>query len=365
MLSQEKKVIICAGGTGGHVFPAKKLAELLLAKGVNIEWIGSSRGPEENICKNLGINFYKYPMIGFRGKSNFKKLISLTFLFLSLIKFLIQFQLPNLFSKNNILICFGGYISLLGLSHFSGPIFIQEQNTIPGSTNRLLARLKNIQKIFCGFPETVKFFNSEKAIFTGNLINLDPGKIKNSSRELDELRIKIIGGSQGARIINETMPRLFKDMLESFPKLKLKITHQCGREKKTEIQSVYNSLKGNIDFEIHEFIDEMEYFYSHADLIVSRAGALSVSEICASKNIAIFIPLANSIDNHQYENAKFLVNKNSAFICEEKNIRKSLNDLIVKIINKPNLIDDMRNKILKISLSDENELILKSILNND
>ena len=116
MLSQEKKVIICAGGTGGHVFPAKKLAELLLAKGVNLEWIGSSRGPEENICRNLGINFYKYPMIGFRGKSNFKKLISLTLLFLSLIKFLIQFQLPNLFSKNNILICFGGYISLLGLS---------------------------------------------------------------------------------------------------------------------------------------------------------------------------------------------------------------------------------------------------------
>ena len=213
-----------------------------------------------------------------------------------------------------------------------------------------MARLKNIQKIFCGFPETVKFFSSEKAIFTGNLINLDPGKVKNSPRELDELRIKIIGGSQGARIINETMPRLFKDMLESFPKLKLKITHQCGREKKTEIQSVYNSLKGNIDFEIHEFIDEMEYFYSHADLIVSRAGALSVSEICASRNIAIFIPLANSIDNHQYENARFIESNKGGWLISQNNKNISeLENLIRNILLNPNKLVEASNQIKKLS----------------
>ena len=144
MSDKNKKIIICAGGTGGHVFPAKKLSKMLLKETVEISWIGSSRGPEEQICKDLGIKFYRYPLTGFRGKSLFFKILSLIFLIFSFLRFFLEFQIGNVFSKRNILVCFGGYVSLVGLAHFSGPIYIQEQNSIPGSTNRLLARYKKI-----------------------------------------------------------------------------------------------------------------------------------------------------------------------------------------------------------------------------
>ena len=94
-----KKIIICAGGTGGHVFPAKRLSEMLLQEGVQVNWIGSSRGPEEKICENLGIKFYKYSLIGFRGKSHALKILSIFLLIFASLKFFLEFQIRNIFSK--------------------------------------------------------------------------------------------------------------------------------------------------------------------------------------------------------------------------------------------------------------------------
>ncbi len=323
MSDKNKKIIICAGGTGGHVFPAKKLSEMLLKETVEISWIGSSRGPEEQICKDLGIKFYRYPLTGFRGKSLFFKILSLIFLIFSFLRFFLEFQIGNVFSKRNILVCFGGYVSLVGLAHFSGPIYIQEQNSIPGSTNRLLARYKKIDKIFCGFPKTQDFFEEKKAIFSGNLINLDAQKVEKN------------------------------------------LSHQCGEGNLEETKSYYDSCKKNFDLKLFEFVESMESFYSNADLIISRAGALSVSEICETQNIAIFIPLKNSIDNHQHENAKFLAEKNSAFICEEDLLEENLKKILFEIVKNPEILEKMKKNISRISLTDKKNIIVKKILSNE
>ena len=121
----------------------------------------------------------------------------------------------------------------------------------------------------------------------------------------------------------------------------------------------------NYEIEIFEFAESMEKFYSNCDLLISRAGALSVSEVCETNNIAIFVPLKDSIDNHQYENAKFLEEKNSSFICNENNLENNLKELIYKIVKEPKLITKMKKNISRISLSDNQNIILENILSND
>ena len=365
MSDKNKKIIICAGGTGGHVFPAKKLSEMLLEEAVEISWIGSSRGPEEQICKDLGIKFFRYPLTGFRGKSLFFKILSLIFLIFSFLRFFLEFQIGSIFSKKNTLICFGGYVSLVGMSHFSGPLYIQEQNSIPGSTNRLLAKYKKVDKIFCGFPKARGFFEEKKAIFSGNLINLDAQKVEKKNPRTNELDIKIMGGSLGAKLINKTAPKVFSKLSQEFPDFKFLLSHQCGKGNLVETKSYYDSCKTNFDLKLFEFEENMESFYSNADLIISRAGALSVSEICETQNIAIFIPLKNSIDNHQYENAKFLVEKNSAFICEEDLLEENLKKILFEIIKNPEILEDMKQNISKVSLTDKKNIIVKNILSDE
>ena len=365
MSDKNKKIIICAGGTGGHVFPAKRLSEMLLREGVEVKWVGSSRGPEEQICKDLGIKFHRYPLTGFRGKSLFFKFLSFIFLIFSFLRFFLEFQILSIFSNRNILVCFGGYVSLVGMSHFSGPIYIQEQNSIPGSTNRLLAKYKKIEKIFCGFPKTKEFFEGKKAVFSGNLINLDVQKVKKKNAVPNELDIKIMGGSLGARLINKTAPKVFSKLTQAFPDFKFVLSHQCGKGNLEETKSYYDPYKTNFDLKLFEFEESMESFYSNADLIISRAGALSVSEICETQNIAIFIPLKNSVDNHQYENAKFLVEKNSAFICEEYLLEENLKKLLFEIVKTPEILEDMKKNISKVSLTDQKNIIVKKILSNE
>lgn len=365
MTDMTKNIIICAGGTGGHVFPAKRLCELLLKKDYKIKWIGSSRGPEGKICEELGIEFYSYPLMGFRGKTFFIKIISFISLIYSALRFFFEFQFKSLFDKKNILVCFGGYISLLGFFHFSGPIYIQEQNSIPGTANRYLAKYKKVRKIFCGFPKTVEFFKQNNTIFTGNLINLDIGKVFNQNPYPKKIQFKIMGGSQGASVINDCLPKIFKKVSKDFPEIQISIHHQCGKGNLKNTKLLYKSFKTNYEIEIFEFAKNMERFYSNCDLLISRAGALSVSEVCETKNIAIFIPLKNSIDNHQYENAKFLEEKNSAFICDENNLEDNLKELIYRIIKDPSLITKMKKNISKISLSDNQNVILENILSND
>ena len=227
-----------------------------------------------------------------------------------------------------------------------------------------MARYKNIEAIFCGFPEAQDFFQETKTLFSGNLINLDTQKVHKSQLRPNELKIKIMGGSQGAKLINKTVPKIFSKISKEFPKYKFLLSHQCGKGNLRETQSLYDAYDSTHEVKLFEFEESMETFYSNADLIISRAGALSVSEICESQNIAIFIPLKNSIDNHQYKNAKFLVDQGSAFMCKEDSLEENLKNLIIKIMKNQETLEDMKARISKLSLTDKNNVIIKEILSN-
>ena len=151
-MPKPKKIYILSGGTGGHVFPAKIVAEEFISHGVEVVWIGTSRGPEHGIAKNLTIKFIKLPLSGFRGKSFLTKIKAmLAFFYTGLY---LMFKIPPFKQKNKEevpLIAFGGYVSLAAFFYFKGPVYLQEQNTIPGSVSRLLVSTKKVKKSFLWF----------------------------------------------------------------------------------------------------------------------------------------------------------------------------------------------------------------------
>ena len=145
-MSKLEKIYILSGGTGGHVYPAKVVAEKFLSE---VIWIGTSRGPEKKIAENLNIKFIKIPLSGFRGKSSVSKIKALIAFILTGIYLFIKIRPFKFFSKNEIpLLAFGGYVSLAAFFYFKGPVYLQEQNTIPGSVSRLLVSTKKVKKVF-------------------------------------------------------------------------------------------------------------------------------------------------------------------------------------------------------------------------
>ena len=314
-----KNIYIVAGGTGGHVFPAKRVAQKYLEKGFMINWIVTSRGHEKKICKELGINFIQVPLYGFRGKGFFTKLKALLAFFLSGLIFIFK---SNIFNRlNSPMIVFGGYVSLIAFFYFRGPVFLQEQNTIPGSVSRLLISTNKVSKIFCGFETTKNFFKKYNKNFidlvnTGNPV----GKIKekeNNILDSSPLKILILGGSQGSMFLNELIPETFKEFIENNS---LEVKHQSGYKNETKVKDNYSTFIGEVT--VQAFIEDIESAYQWADIIICRSGALTVSEIIASRSVGVFVPIKVSIDDHQKENASYLSSLDAAWLIEESEILK-------------------------------------------
>ena len=354
-----KNIYIVAGGTGGHVFPAKRVAQKYLEKGFMINWIGTSRGPEKKICKELGINFIQVPLYGFRGKGFFTKLKALLAFFLSGLIFIFK---SNIFNRlNSPMIVFGGYVSLIAFFYFRGPVFLQEQNTIPGSVSRLLISTNKVSKIFCGFETTKNFFKKYNKNFidlvnTGNPV----GKIKekeNNILDSSPLKILILGGSQGSMFLNESVPEILEEFLE---KKIVKVKHQTGFKNEAKVLNAYSAYLENVT--IQEFISDIESSYLWADIVICRSGALTVSEIIASRSVGIFVPIKASIDDHQKENANYLKSLNASWILEESDsFNNELRNLISEIIDNRNLIHEKRRHIRLIEIKDAESTIFNEV----
>ncbi|MEC7268633.1 MAG: UDP-N-acetylglucosamine--N-acetylmuramyl-(pentapeptide) pyrophosphoryl-undecaprenol N-acetylglucosamine transferase [Pseudomonadota bacterium] len=354
-----KTIYIVAGGTGGHVFPAKRVAQKYLNNGFKINWIGTSRGPEKKICKDLGINFIQVPLYGFRGKGFFTKLKALIAFILSGLIFIFY---SNPFNKQNSpMLVFGGYVSLIAFFYFKGPVFLQEQNTIPGSVSRLLLSTNKVSKIFCGFEKTKNFFEKYEKNFidlinTGNPV----GKIKEKENSLNNsscLKVLVLGGSQGSMFLNELIPETFKEFTENNS---LEVKHQSGYKNETKVKDNYSTFIGEVT--VQAFIEDIESAYQWADIIICRSGALTVSEIIASRSVGVFVPIKVSIDDHQKENASYLSSLDAAWLIEEsENFKNELRELLVEIINNKNLIYEKRENIKKIELKDAESIIFNEI----
>jgi UDP-N-acetylglucosamine--N-acetylmuramyl-(pentapeptide) pyrophosphoryl-undecaprenol N-acetylglucosamine transferase len=327
----DKRIVIMAGGTGGHVFPALAVAELLMEKGWKVSWLGTKKGLESRVIPENGIEIDWLSVAGVRGKGLTAKITAVFMLFKACI------QALNILRKRkpDVVLGMGGFVAgpgglmakLLGI-----PLIIHEQNRIPGTTNRLLARLAN--RVLEAFPGS--FSGKVKAKCTGNplrkrfLTALEKGRQQSEK----EVRILIFGGSQGAQILNETVPEAIAEFQKSgLPTQSVQIKHQTGAAMLFQVESQYKAL--GINAETIAFIDDMVAAYQWADLVICRAGAMTVSEVAATGVPAIFIPLPGAIDDHQMANARYLTDAGAGLLLMQKDLNpETLAEQITKALRK-------------------------------
>lgn len=311
-MNKQPTILMMAAGTGGHIFPALAVADELTAQGAKVLWLGTPNGMENTLVGD------KYPMHhidmqGLRGKG-LARLIKMPFMLFSATK-----HAKNIIKNNNInaVIGFGGYVSMPGgmAAKWSKiPLLIHEQNAIAGMSNRTLSN----------YADTVlQAFDSafhHKAVTVGNPIRSNIGKVPTPDERYNisdksPLKILVVGGSLGASAINKAIVELLK--ISDKP---LSVKHQCGKDNHNEMLVAYS--QAGIDtskhtFQLMPFIDDMASAYRWADIVVCRAGALTVSEIASVGIGAIFVPLPHAVDDHQTFNAKSLTDKGAGILLPQ------------------------------------------------
>ncbi|NNC55814.1 MAG: undecaprenyldiphospho-muramoylpentapeptide beta-N-acetylglucosaminyltransferase [Pseudomonadales bacterium] len=305
-----RPVLIAAGGTGGHVFPALAVAEQLLAAGVEVLWVGTAAGIESRLVPAAGIEFRNIKVSGFRGKSLLRRLLAPLQLLAAVVVVLrltISRRVACVFGTGGYVSAASGIAAVLSRK----PLYLQEQNAVAGTTSRLLSPFA--KRIFTAFPDVLGA--SARVAQTGNPLREQFGQLPTPrARNLGHgttCTLLVLGGSLGASKLNEVLPAAIAGLGAapgSFERLRT--IHQSGVREQQLVQQRYASL--GIDAEVRDFIDDMPEALQSADLVIARAGALTVSEICAVGVAAIFVPYPHAIDDHQSANARWLQNCGAA-----------------------------------------------------
>lgn len=312
------RYLVMAGGTGGHIFPAIAVAKELQKRGASVAWLGTS-GMESTIVPNNHIAFYSLPVKGFRGKGLLQQLLAPLYLLSSV------FQAMKIIRKtqSDVVVGFGGFVAAPGgiAARLMGKsLIIHEQNSIAGSTNKLLNKLAN--KSLSAFPDALP-----KAVHVGNPVRseiVDLHLVEHAASQASDntFNVLITGGSLGAKAINDVVPGAIAHLMSSIkqqnPMLNIEVLHQTGKGKQASVTEAYARL--GVKATTEEFISDVAAAYQWADIVICRAGALTVSEIAVASVPAIFIPLPSAIDNHQYHNAKWLVDNEAACLIEQKTL---------------------------------------------
>jgi len=315
------KILVSAAKTGGHIFPAIAVGNELKSNGHDIVFIGSGASIEISAIKKTSFSYHRISMEGFRGKNFLGKIKSLLLIPISIFKILKIIKNE----KVDAMIGFGGFITVpVGIAFLISrkPIFIHEQNAILGSANKMLGRFSKI--IFSAFKLKETFKN---ICITGNPIREEFRRNIPQEDYSEITKIYITGGSQGSDYINTNVPVAFEGLSK-----KILIKHQCGKGKNKELENLYK--KFNIDAEVKEFYENPESLISWSDFVISRAGALSVSEVTSLSKGLLMIPLPSAIDNHQLYNAKHIEDLNMGLIHEEKDGLDALKKKISTIVYK-------------------------------
>jgi len=324
-----KRIVIMAGGTGGHVFPALAVAQTLIEKGWQVSWLGTQKGLEGRVIPEQGIEIDWLSVAGVRGKGWLSKITAV----LLLIKACIQAVKILRKRKPDVVLGMGGFVAgpgglmakLLGI-----PLIIHEQNRVPGTTNRLLAGMAN--QILEAFPDS---FNKKlNAKFTGNPLRKQFVGCAERKEAHQGINILVVGGSQGAQVLNEVVPdalaALGTDMANGNA---VQIKHQTGTAMQEQVESRYKEL--GVKAEVNVFIEDMVSAYQWADLVICRSGAMTVSEVAAAGIPAIFIPLPNAIDDHQTANARYLADVGAGLILRQKDLNAAtLVEHITKVLKQ-------------------------------
>ena len=298
-MTAKSPVMIMAGGTGGHIFPGLAVAEALRLRGVPVLWLGSEGGMETRLVSEHGIAIETLAIKGLRGKDLRSLLLAPWRIFTAVRKAtaLIRRHKPAA------VVSFGGYTAGPGglAAWLQGrPLLVHEQNRAPGMTNRLLARIAD--QVMTGFPDSFPGIANQ---VVGNPVRPEISALPAPAMRFADrdgvLRVLILGGSQGARAINESLPGIFASLQSTH---RFAIRHQCGEKMLEQARAAYTAA--GVDALIEPFITDMAEAYGWADVVIGRAGALTVAEICAAGVAGILIPLPTAVDDHQARNAEYL-----------------------------------------------------------
>lgn len=322
-----KKILIMAGGSGGHVFPGITIALHLIKKGWKVHWMGTENHIECSIVPKFGITIDFISIHGFH-KQQIKTLILTPF---RLIKAYLQAKTIISKYKPHIILGMGGYVSAPGgivAYQKKIPLILHEQNKVAGLTNKILSYLstKNLQ----AFSNTLI-----NAKLVGNpirteLLNIPSPYYRFNNRQ-GPIRILVLGGSQGSQFINAIIPKIILEFNS-----KILIWHQTGKNITKDIKNFYSVKRNNV-YKTSVFINDMKFAYSWADLVISRGGAITVSEITAIGLAAIFIPYPHK-DKQQYWNTLHLQQSGAAKIFKQEYINITLIIQLIKTLNRKKLI---------------------------
>jgi UDP-N-acetylglucosamine--N-acetylmuramyl-(pentapeptide) pyrophosphoryl-undecaprenol N-acetylglucosamine transferase len=361
---QKYKIIISAGGTGGHIFPAVAVANTLkerLAE-VDILFIGAKDKMEMKKVPAAG-----YPIEGLwiSGLQRSLSLKNLSFPFKVISSLYNAGKIIRSF-KPDAVAGFGGFASgpTLQVASKKGiPTLIQEQNSYPGITNKILA--KKVDKICVAYEGMDRFFLKEKIIMTGNPVRKEviqiEGKREDAAKyfglDTDKKTLFIVGGSLGALAVNKGIAKsLYKLIDEGF-----QVLWQTGEyyyKDAVKAAKVYTD-KG---VKVTTFIEKMDYAYALADLIISRAGAIAISEIANVAKPTIFVPLPTAAEDHQSKNAMALVEKDAALMVDNKDVMEELAPTVIKLFNDKKKQEELKTNLKKLAISDAAEKITDEII---
>ena len=358
------KIIISGGGTGGHIFPAIAIANALknIAPDTEILFVGANGKMEMERVPAAGYEIVGLDIVGI-NRSSMLKNIALPF---KMIKSLWKARKVIKDFKAEIAIGVGGYASgpLLMMANMMGiPTLIQEQNSFAGVTNKKLGA--KAKKICVAYEGMDKFFPKERVLITGNPIRKSSVTIEGKREEainafqldVNKKTILVTGGSLGALTLNDSI----KAGIETFVKNDIQVIWQCG-------SYYYEGLKSELEGKLPEqikmlpFLDRMDYAYAAADVIVARAGAGTISELCVVAKPVLLIPSPNVSDDHQTKNAMALVSKGAAKMIKDTDARKDLVNELLSLLENKEQQQLLGENIKKLALPDADEVIAKEVL---
>ena len=346
-------LIMMAGGTGGHVYPGLAVAKALREVGVNVIWMGVRGGIEDRVAKQEGF-VIDYIRVKGLWNSGILRWISLP---VWITYSIIQCCVIILHRRPDVLVGMGGFVCAPGgiaAYLLRRPFLIHESNAVAGMTNQILAYLST--RVLIGFAET-KIAGKPEQVGTPVREEIIQASL-NKPETLTEdkpLQLLILGGSQGAKALNNNLPRVLK----SLPvKMRPKVIHQTGRGRANDVEALYK--KNGVEAEVREFIDDMANVYTKSDLVVSRAGAMTIAEVSVMGLAAIFVPYPYAARNHQYLNAKQLERAASALICTENDdFVTTLSWHLEKVLGQRSVIAELSKRIRKFASVDATELVVK------
>ena len=342
-----KTILVMAGGTGGHIFPALAVAEQLRDRGWNVAWLGSRTGMESHLVPKYGFAIEWVRFSGLRGKGVLRWIL----LPWNLLIAFWQSAHAILRVRPDVVLGMGGFISFPGgiiAVVLARPLVLHEQNSVAGLANKTLARLAD--RVLVAFPKAL-----ENAEWTGNPVRSDitglPVPDVRFRNRSGNLRVLVVGGSLGAQALNDAVPWALALIPEALRPL---VTHQAGEKHFARLEESYR--QAGVGATMLAFISDMSGAYSAADVVICRAGALTVSELAAAGIASVLVPFPFAVDDHQTSNARYLADRNAAVLLPQAELTpRKLADLLIGFTREKLL--DMANRARALGKPDATRIV--------